>query len=47
MGVHGIAVDSHGDVYVAEVCEAWLAAYEGPPLRGEWVSLRKWRLVTD
>jgi hypothetical protein len=46
-GIHGIAVDSHGDVYVAEVCESWLASYEGPQIRGEWVSLRKWRLVTD
>jgi hypothetical protein len=45
MGIHGIAVDSHGDVYVAEVCEAWLASYTGPQIRGEWVSFRKWRMV--
>ncbi len=45
MGIHGIAVDSRGDVYIAEVCEAWIADLKEPPPRGEWVSLRKWRLV--
>jgi hypothetical protein len=46
MGLHSIAVDSRGDVYVAEVANAWIADLTEPPPLGEWPSLRKWRLVT-
>jgi sugar lactone lactonase YvrE len=45
MDPHGIAVDSSGDVYVAEVCNSWLLSLDGPPPLGEWPSLRKWRLI--
>ncbi len=45
-GIHGIAVDSRGDVYVAEVPAGWLStAAQVPPLGQEWVSLRKWSRV--
>ena len=42
---HGIAVDSRGDVYVAEVSASSLKAHDGITSLGETVSLRKWRLV--
>lgn len=43
---HGIAADSRGDVYVAEVSWTyWFSKQENPP-RGEVVSLRKWRRVS-
>jgi DNA-binding beta-propeller fold protein YncE len=38
---HGIAVDSHGDVYVAEVSYTAFGSLQNPPR--EVVSLRKWR----
>ena len=42
---HGIAADSHGDIYVAEVSWTyWFSKQEEKPL-GEVVSLRKWRRV--
>lgn len=47
LGIHGIAVNSRGDIYVAEVSNSWLASLNGPPPLGEWVTLRKWRAVTD
>lgn len=40
MSPHGIAVDSLGDVYVAEVSNAWIRDYGEPDT--ELVSLRKW-----
>lgn len=44
---HGMAVDSRGDVYVAEVAWTfWYSRQSTPPL-GEVVSLRKWRRVAD
>jgi hypothetical protein len=47
MEPHSIAVDSRGDVYVAEVCNSWVANLGAPPPLGEWPSLRKWRRVED
>lgn len=47
MDPHSIAVDSRGDVYVAEVCNSWLKSLSEPPPLGEWPSLRKWRGVAD
>lgn len=44
MDPHNIAVDSQGSLYVAEVCNSWLASLDGPAPLGEWPSLRKWRL---
>lgn len=43
---HGVAIDSRGDVYVAEVSRSWNVpgGRLDPPL-GEFVSLRKWRRV--
>lgn len=42
---HGLAVDSHGDVYVAEVSKTWLGFVGDEVPRGsEVVSLRKWRV---
>ncbi len=41
---HGIAVDSHGDVYVAEVSYTAYGSKLAPPR--EVVSLRKWRRVS-
>lgn len=41
---HGIAVDSHGDVYVAEVSYTAYGSMLEPPR--EVVSLRKWRRVS-
>ena len=48
---HGIATDSHGNIYVAEV--AWTNFYRDPdnsgldsPPLGEIVSLRKWKRVS-
>ena len=40
---HGIAIDSEGSLYVAEV--SWTAHFSklGEPIPGEVVSLRKWR----
>jgi hypothetical protein len=40
---HGIAVDSRGDVYVAEVSAISLKGHDGITSLGETVSLRKWR----
>jgi DNA-binding beta-propeller fold protein YncE len=42
MDPHGLAVDSHGDVYVAEVCNSWIENLDVAPPLGEWPSLRKW-----
>ena len=42
---HGIAVDSAGDVYIAEVSASSLKAHDGITSLGETVSLRKWRVV--
>jgi len=41
---HGMALDSRGDLYVAEVARTWMVNLMGedPPL-GEIISLRKWR----
>jgi len=47
MDPHCIAVDSRGDVYIAEVCNSWIASLGEPPPLGEWPSLRKWRRVSD
>jgi hypothetical protein len=47
MEPHSIAVDSRGDVYIAEVCNSWIANLGEPPPLGEWPSLRKWRRVSD
>jgi DNA-binding beta-propeller fold protein YncE len=50
---HGIAIDSRGDVYVAEVSASYLASpssgnrTETVPVGEELVSLRKWRFVSD
>jgi DNA-binding beta-propeller fold protein YncE len=50
---HGIAVDSRGDIYVAEVSASYLASpssgnrTEEVPEGGELPSLRKWRWVPD
>ena len=41
---HSIAVDSHGDVYVAEVSFTAFGSQQDPPR--EVVSLRKWRRVS-
>ena len=41
---HGIAVDSHGDVYIAEVSYTAYGSKLTPPR--EVVSLRKWRRVS-
>lgn len=41
---HGIAVDSHGDVYVAEVSYTAYGSQQDPPR--EVISLRKWRRVS-
>jgi len=41
---HSLAVDSHGDIYVAEVSYAEVGRNEKPPR--EMVSLRKWRRTT-
>ena len=38
---HSVAVDSYGDIYVAEVSYAEVGRNEKPPR--EMVSLRKWR----
>ncbi len=46
-GIHSVAVDSHGDVYIAEGSNSFVADLDGPPPRGEWPTLRKWRLVTS
>ena len=44
---HGIAADSQGNVYVAEVSWSfWWRLQENPPI-GESVSLRKWRRTND
>jgi DNA-binding beta-propeller fold protein YncE len=41
---HGLAIDSRGDVYVAEVSKTWLAFVgQEVPLGSEVVSLRKWK----
>lgn len=40
---HGIALDSHGDVYIAEVSASSLRNHDGTTTFGEIVSLRKWR----
>jgi hypothetical protein len=42
MDPHGLAIDSQGGVYIAEVCDSWLASLDSPPPLGEWPSLRKW-----
>jgi hypothetical protein len=43
---HSIAVDSRGDLYVAEVTWTWLAIHHGLSVdRSECPSLKKWRLV--
>jgi DNA-binding beta-propeller fold protein YncE len=43
---HGIAVDSRGDLYVAEVAWTWLTAHHGLAVDlAECTSLRKWRRV--
>jgi hypothetical protein len=47
MEPHSIAVDSRGDVYIAEVCNSWIANLGEPPPLGEWPSLRKWRRVSE
>ena len=40
---HGIAVDSMGSIYVAEVAWTyWFSRQENPPI-GEIPSLRKWK----
>jgi len=42
--IHGLAVDSHGDLYVAECPYMTLTRYyEEEPPPGELLSLRKWR----
>lgn len=47
---HSIAVDSRGDVYVAEVSSSWYASFWGsrlgPVTHSEAPSLRKWRRCT-
>ncbi len=43
---HGIAVDSRGDVYVAEVSWTYYYSKLPDPPPGEVVSLRKWRRVS-
>lgn len=46
VSIHGIAVDSHGDIYVAETPYATLVHYYNEPEpETEPVSLRKWRRV--
>jgi len=43
---HGMAIDSHGSVYVAEVAWTfWYSRQPDPPV-GEVPSLRKWRRVS-
>jgi hypothetical protein len=43
-GPHGLALDSHGDFYGADVACSWLMSRKVPrPLLGEVISLRKWR----
>ena len=43
---HGIAIDSHGDVYVAEVSWThWFSKQQALPV-GEVVSLRKWQRMS-
>ncbi len=45
---HGMALDSRGDLYVAEVARTWMVNLmgEAPPL-GEVISLRKWRQTSE
>ncbi len=44
VSIHGVAVDSHGDVYVAETPYPTIVHYYGEPApEPEPVSLRKWR----
>jgi hypothetical protein len=44
---HGLAIDSRGDVYVAEVSKTWIGFVGDPPPPGaEVISLRKWRRTT-
>jgi DNA-binding beta-propeller fold protein YncE len=41
---HGLAIDSRGDVYVAEVSKTWLGFIGDPaPPGSEIISLRKWK----
>lgn len=41
---HGMAIDSKGDLYVAEVARTWMVNLMGePPPFGELISLRKWQ----
>jgi DNA-binding beta-propeller fold protein YncE len=41
---HGLAIDSRGDVYIAEVSKTWLSFMgDEVPAGSEVVSLRKWR----
>ena len=42
---HSVAVDSHGDIYVAEVSYVEVGSKENPPR--EMVSLRKWQRISD
>jgi DNA-binding beta-propeller fold protein YncE len=45
---HGMAFDSEGSLYVAEVSRTWLVNLMGePPPLGEILSLRKWRCESD
>jgi DNA-binding beta-propeller fold protein YncE len=45
---HSVAIDSYGDVYVAEVNRSLAKAFgEEPPMGQERPSLRKWRLLRD
>jgi hypothetical protein len=41
---HSMAIDSHGDVYVAEVSFVEIGKDENPPR--EMASLRKWKRVS-
>jgi len=45
-GPHGIAVDSEGSVYVAEVAWTFYYSRQPKPPLGEVVSLRKWKRVS-
>jgi len=40
---HSLAIDSHGDVYIAEVSQTWLRFVKEELPDGEVISLRKWR----